>query len=101
MARWTPSYSEADIRDAVEAAPSLAGALRRLGLRPVGGNYKTLGRHIEHYGVSTAHLDPNWTRRTRFSHAPIPLSEVLVEHSTYSRDKLKRRLYDAGLKQRR
>jgi hypothetical protein len=79
---------------------SLAGALRRLGLRPVGGNYKTLRRHIDHYRVSTDHLDPNWAKRTRFAHAPMPLSKVLVEHSTYPRGKLKRRLYDLGLKQR-
>lgn len=101
MGSRNPTYSEEEVRDAVANSQSLADALRRLGLRPVGGNYKTLHRYIELFGVSTDHLDPNWTKRSRFSHTPIPLEDVLVENSTYSRTKLKRRLYEAGLKQRR
>lgn len=94
-------YSEAEISEAVEDSVSLAGVLRRLGLRPVGGNYKTLRRYLDRYAISTDHLDPNWTKRGRFSHAAIPLADVMVPGSTYPRGKLKRRLYDEGLKQRR
>lgn len=100
VGRWQPSYSEEEVRDAVEGASSLAGALRHLGLRAAGWNYKTLNRHIAHYGVSTEHFDPNWTRRTNLTQPRRPLAEVLVEHSTYSRGHLKRRLYEAGLKSR-
>ncbi len=80
---------------------SKSAALRLLGLRPVGSNFATLGRLIEHYGISTAHFDPNWTRRGRPPARAIPLEEVLVERSSVSRaGKLKRRLYETGLKQR-
>ncbi|HET9126110.1 MAG TPA: hypothetical protein VFN65_14615, partial [Solirubrobacteraceae bacterium] len=70
-------------------------------MRPLGGNYRTLRRYIALYGVSTDHLDPHWTKRSQFSHAPIPLEEVLIAGSTHPRGKLKRRLYEEGLKQRR
>jgi hypothetical protein len=59
-----------------------------------------LKRMIEFYGVSTAHFDPNWTRRSSWRHQPTPLEEVLVENSSYKRTKLKVRLYEAGLKRR-
>jgi hypothetical protein len=98
--RWRPAYTESEVRDAVENAISLSGALRRLGLRPAGGNFGTLKKLIEHYGISTDHFDPNWVLRGQRIHSRIPLDEVLVEASTYHRGKLKNRLYAAGLKTR-
>jgi ferredoxin len=97
---WEPRYSEQEIREAVESSPSLTAALRLLGLRPAGGNHKTLKRHIAHYGISTEHFDPNWVLRGPRPRAAIPLEQILVENSNYSRRYLKRRLYDAGLKAR-
>lgn len=95
---YRPTYTEAEVQEAVGNARSLAGALGRLGLRPVGGNYQTLRRLIAHYGVSTDHLDPNWSARGNRVVQRIPLADVLIEGSTYTRNKLKRRLYEAGLK---
>ena len=40
-------YSENDIRVAVDKSKSIASVLRQLGLRPVGGNYKTIHHLIE------------------------------------------------------
>jgi hypothetical protein len=99
--RWTPRYSEAQVRDAVENARSVAAALRRLGLRPAGGNHRTLNRLIAWYGISTDHFNPSWAIRAPGTRGATPLEEILVEHSDYHRWHLKRRLYDAGLKQRR
>jgi hypothetical protein len=62
--QWRPAYTEAEVRDAVDNAASLSGALRRMGLRPVGGNFGTLKRLIAHYGISTDHFDPNWNAST-------------------------------------
>jgi hypothetical protein len=98
---YKPTYSRDEVEDAVVNSQSLSGALRRLGLRPVGGNHKTLHRLIAHYQISTDHLDPNWVLRRRRTSVATPLADVLVERSTYGRDKLKRRLYDAGITQRR
>ncbi len=78
----------------------MAEALRLLGLRPAGGNHKTLKTLIERYGISIGHFDPYWTQRGQRRPDARPLASILVEHSTYSRNHLKRRLYDEGLKRR-
>jgi hypothetical protein len=78
----------------------MAEALRILGLRPAGGNHKTLKNLIERYGISIEHFDPYWTQRGQRRPDATPLASILVEHSTYSRNHLKRRLYDEGLKRR-
>ena len=100
MAR-TPRYTEKQVREAVACAHSMAQALRLLGLRPAGGNHGTLKKLIERGDPSTEHFDPYWALRSRRAPSPaIPLELILVEHSTYHRNHLKRRLYDAGLKAR-
>jgi hypothetical protein len=97
---WVPRYTEDEVREAVAGSVSLAAAMRLLGLRPAGGNYKTLWCLIEHYRISTDHLDPNWVFRGPRPTRTIPLEEILVEHSTYNRWRLKERLYREGIKQR-
>jgi hypothetical protein len=98
---WRPTHSKKDVADAVAKAHSLSDAVRRLGLRVGGGNRKTLRRLIDHYGIPSDHLDPAWYRGGALEMKATPLDLILVEGSTYSRGHLKRRLYDAGLKQRR
>jgi hypothetical protein len=97
---YRPGYTEGDVRDAVESARSAAGALRRLGLRAAGGNYRTLKKLIAFYGISTDHFDPYWALNGPKMHQRIPLEQILVEGSTYNRAKLKERLYEEGLKDR-
>jgi predicted RNA-binding Zn-ribbon protein involved in translation (DUF1610 family) len=96
---WVPRYTEVQVRQAVENSPSYAEALRRLGLRAAGGNHRSLKKLIAFYNVSTDHFDPNWVLRGSRTRKTIPLHEILVENSHYHRGNLKRRLYDAGLKQ--
>lgn len=97
----SPRYTEHEVRAAVAGSPSLSEALRQLGLRPAGGNHRTLRKLIERYGIPTDHFNPNWVLRGPRIRRAIPLHEVLVENSHYDRGKLKRRLYDAGLRPRR
>lgn len=94
-------YDETQVRQAVASSCSLTEVLRRLGLRPAGGNHQTLRRLIERYQISTAHFRPDWIRRGPRPGGAVPLSDVLVEHCTYSRKRLKQRLYETGLKRRR
>jgi hypothetical protein len=94
---WTPRYTELQVRDAVEGARSAAQALRRLGLRAAGGNFRSLAKLVDHYEVSTAHFDSSW--RLPIGRAT-PLDEILVEHSTFNRGHLKERLYGEGVKER-
>jgi hypothetical protein len=60
-----------------------------------------LRKLIARYGVSTDHMDPNWVLRGSRRPRRIPLEQILVVGSHYNRQRLKDRLYDAGLKQRR
>ena len=96
-----PLYTEQQVRDAVASARSLTEALRTLGLRTAGGNFKTLRKLIERHGIETGHFDPNWTRRNPVKRKAKPLDEILVVDSNYNRGNLKRRLFREGLKHRR
>lgn len=93
---------EQAIRDAVSASRTYSEVLRRLELRPAGGNFGQLRRYIDRYGISTAHFDPQASRvAKREGRGRLPLEEVLVVDSGYSRGHLKERLYAEGLKARR
>jgi hypothetical protein len=89
-------FPEEVVRLALAESMSFAETLRRLGLCPTGGNWRTLRRYAAERGIPTDHFDPYASSRGR--KARIPLEQLLVEHSTYSRNHLKERLYDAGLK---
>lgn len=94
-----PRYSEQEARAAVTASFSYAEALRRLELCGTGGNWRTLRTWVGLWGIPVDHFDPNRGRVRALRQTPRPLSEILVERSTYSRNHLKDRLYAAGLKQ--
>ncbi len=94
---FVAAYSEAELRALAPRVTSLTAILRHFGLRPAGGNFRLLRRRIEEWDISIDHFagpaDP--PRRVA-----VALSEVLIEGSPYSRKHLKKRLYEAGLKQR-
>ena len=95
-------YSDEEARAAIAASRSFSEALRRLGMRPAGGNHRTLRLLAERLAVPTDHFDPHAVQREvlRVVSRPIPLDRILVRGSTYNRQDLKRRLYAEGLKQR-
>ena len=97
-----PRYSEIEARAAIAESFSWVEALRLLGMRPAGGNGKTLQRSARDvWCISTEHFDQDvWRRRSPDSYGR-PLDEVLVAGSTYNRGSLKRRLYREGIKERR
>jgi hypothetical protein len=97
----SPRFTESEARAAIAASLSYSEALRRLALRPAGGNHRTLRKYAEEiWHIPTDHFDPDAARRKSLRHEPIPLDEVLIEGSTYSRRSLKARLYATGLKHR-
>jgi hypothetical protein len=98
VSRGGPRYSESEAREAISTSISFSEALRRLGMRPAGGNHMTLKKYAQIWAISTAHFDPGAARVPR--RAAVPLESVLVSHCTYSRRSLKKRLYAEGLKQR-
>ena len=96
MPRKAP-FSEHEARAAIAAATCWADALRVLGYEVKGANYRTLQNWARRWNVSTDHFDPNLGRNRAARAQEIPLSEVLVEGSTYNRYNLKRRLMTTGL----
>ena len=94
-------YTETELRKVVAASRSVSEVLRGLGLRPAGGNHATIKKYVRRWGIDTSHFDPDAIRREVLSRPPRPLAELLVEHSTYNRGHLKRRLLAEGIKQPR
>jgi len=96
-------FTEQEARAAVASSRSYAEALRRLGLRPAGGNHATIKKYVQLWDISTEHFDVLSVQREVLAAAnrPVPLEAVLVQDSSYSRSTLKKRLFAAGLKDRR
>jgi len=92
------SYTEDQAREAIASSYSWAESLRKLGLCGTGGGWRVLKKYAEIWEISTEHFDPT-RRHPGFKKQPI--EELLVENSVASRQNLKRRLYEEGLKQRR
>lgn len=91
-------FSEQDLRAAIVQGVCWADALRYLGYEVKGHNYRTVQKWTRRWGISTEHFDPTArTLRSATTRQP-PLEAVLVEHSSYKRATLKRRLIKDGLK---
>ncbi|HEX5983952.1 MAG TPA: HNH endonuclease [Solirubrobacterales bacterium] len=92
------SYSEEQAREAIGASYSWAESLRKLGLCPSGGAWRVLRKHVKAWGISTEHFDPTRAHEGNERTKKRPIEELLVQNSTCSRQNLKRRLYQEGLK---
>jgi len=99
-------YSKENFEKAIKSARSIKGALKNLDLRAAGGNYKVFHKYVKMHCIDTSHfetrdeiykrsLGANALRRKK------PLSEILIEDSTYGRTHLKKRLYEEGLKEKK
>ena len=76
--------------------------LDKMGIRSAGGNFGTLRKYIKLYNLDTSHFIKNYYVMAEFGHKQmIPLNDILIENSKYSRTKLKKRLYDEGIKERK
>jgi hypothetical protein len=94
-----PKFTEDEARVAIANALCWSDALRALGLRAAGGNHRTIKHWATHWGIDTSHFDPDAVRARALRREPVPLATLLVEHSTASRQNVKRRLLLEGLKQ--
>ena len=94
------SYTDDELREAVEKSESIAATLRKLGLRPAGGNYEIIKKRIKEAGIKTIHFrGKGWLKGKKNHHTPkIPLSQILVQESDYRGGsyRLKHRLMNEG-----
>jgi hypothetical protein len=95
-----PRYDQHAAREAIAASTNWSQALRRLGLRAAGGNHRLLKAWAAAWGIPTHHFRPYADVGEHLHRPARPLEDVLVEGSSYSRARLKQRLYAAGLKAR-
>ncbi|KKK60433.1 hypothetical protein LCGC14_3024400 [marine sediment metagenome] len=100
--RTCKNYTDEDFIKAVESSISIAQVLRKIGLIPAGGNYKTAKLKIKNLGLNTDHFlgqgylkgkTHNWTKR--------PLEEHLCVGATCRSSHIRKRLIDEGLKENR
>jgi HNH endonuclease len=94
-----PRYTELEARAAIAASRSWSESLRRLGMCHTGGAHQVLRKYAALWEIPTDHFDPYAAVRGSGVNRRRPLEQILVEHSTYSRNHLKERLYESGLKQ--
>jgi uncharacterized protein YfkK (UPF0435 family) len=95
-------YEKEFIQKVVNDSVSYKESLIKMGLRAAGGNYKILKKYINLYGLSISHFEsPEEVSKRNLFKDKIPLDEVLVENSTYSRTSLKIRLYDENILERK
>ena len=78
-------YTIDDLKEAVKDNKSIAGVLRQLGLRPIGGNYKTINRLVVKYNIDISHFTgQGWNVGLNFKpNKIIPDSEIFVQNSDY------------------
>jgi hypothetical protein len=95
------SYTQEQARKAIATSYSWAESLRKLDLCPTGGGWRVLKKYAEIWEISTEHFDPARAREANPSFEKQPIHELLVENSSASRQNLKRRLYQEGLKEPR
>lgn len=95
--KWTIEQ----LREAAAHSFSFAQVLRKLELIPAGGNYTTIQSCVRESGIDTTHFTGRlWRRGIRGvpKVPPRPLEQLLVAGSTYQSHKLKKRLFNEGLK---
>jgi len=96
-----PRYTEEEARRAVATSESYSEVLRRLGMRPAGGNHALLRKYVDEvWKIPTDHFDAGAAATRNLNCPARPLTEVLVRNSTYSRGHVKHRLFKEGLKKR-
>lgn len=95
-----PRFTRQQLERAIAASVSWSETLRRLGYRTAGGNAATIKRYARRWGIDTGHFRPTGRGPANRGKA-IPIAEILVRDSTYSRKHLKERLFREGLKERR
>lgn len=97
--KWT----DEQFIEAVRNSLSYAQVIFKLGLKVAGSNYDTVKRKIKELNLDTSHMTGSaWNQGERYRqiNPARPLSEILVEHSTFiSSNNLRKRLLKEGLKE--
>lgn len=96
------SWTAEQLKSAVKESFSIAQVLKKLNLRPAGGNYKQIDKYIKEINVDVSHFKGRgWNKGLRGIGKPIiPLEKILLKNSQFQSSYLKQRLFNIGLKKR-
>jgi len=94
------SWSEKQLILAVKDSFSYRQVIKKLGLRPAGGNYDQIKKYIKELGLRTNHFKgKGWNLGLKGIGKPrISLDKILVKNNLFQSFKLKKRLFAAKLK---
>jgi len=95
-------HTKEQMGDAVAKSKSIAGICRELGIKPCGGNYRTIHDKLDLWNIDTSHFTGQ-AHNQGVDFKPFgnkyELGDVLIENSPYkSSYHLKSRLYKEGYK---
>ena len=95
----TRRYTDEQIIDAVKSSISVRGVLRKLGLKPSGGNYKSINIKLDELSLDTSHFKgQGWNVGGTQDWTGQPLEEILIQDSTYTNTNcLRKRLIKAKM----
>lgn len=82
---------------------SYRAVIKALGLIPAGGNYAQVQARVVELGISTTHFTGSgWNKGIAYHTKSRPtIDELLIDGSTVQSYKLKKRLYEEGLKEQK
>lgn len=94
-------YNNKDFIGIVVSSFSIADILKKIGMRPSGGNYATVKGRIKLFNIDISHFKgQGWSRGTKM--VPFiksrPMNDILKKDIKYNSDRLKRRLISSGYK---
>jgi len=94
-------YSKENLEKLVKESLSLAEVIKKLGLKPVGGNYHTVEKYCKQYQIDLTHLTGQAWRKgldNTDKAALIKLDDILKKDVNFKSAYLKLRLIKEGLK---
>jgi len=75
--RWELPENEQRLREAVAQSASIAQVARAVGIKGVGGNYRTLKHHITRMGLDTSHhTGQAWNRENYRVRVPCRMEDI-------------------------
>jgi hypothetical protein len=94
------SWTDAELKVAAKSSYSYRSVIKKLGLIPAGGNYVQVQARIRDLGLKTTHFTGSrWNvGRTYHTNTRPALETLLVKNGNSQSYKLKKRLYESGLK---
>jgi len=97
--KWT----EKNLREAVKDSTSVRQVLKKIGLIEAGGNYAQIKKYLVFYKIDTKHFKgKGWNKGMKGMGTPlIPLRDILIKNSSYQSYKLKKRLFEKGIRQQK